>query len=259
MARVAGKVAMVTGAASGIGRACAGLLASEGAKVVATDINQVDGAALAREIESAGGEVDFFVQDVTEEIGWRDAIQRATERFGGLHILVNNAGVGGMGSPQNPEEITLDLWREINTVNLEGVFLGCKHAIPAIHDSGGGAIVNISSLAAMLATPAIAAYGAGKAGVRQYSKSVAMHCAQRGYQIRCNSVHPGVIATPMTDKMFTMRGDPEESRERVRKMIPVRELGSPQDIAYAVLYLASDESRYITGAELVVDGGLSII
>ncbi len=111
----------------------------------------------------------------------------------------------------------------------------------------------------MLATPAIAAYGAGKAGVRQYSKSVAMHCAQRGYQIRCNSVHPGVIATPMTDQMFTMRGDPEESRERVRKMIPIRELGSPQDIAYAVLYLASDESRYITGAELVVDGGLSII
>ncbi len=259
MNRVLDKTAIVTGAAAGIGRAVAELLAAEGARVVATDMNEAGVRDLAAAIKATHGECVGLGHDVTSETRWQEVITEATARFGGPHILVNNAGIGGVGVDQDPESVTLEVLRQINAVNLEGVVLGCKHAIPAIHAAGGGAIVNISSLAAMLATPAIAAYGTGKAGVRQYTKSVAMHCAKKGYAIHCNSVHPGVIETAMTAGLFATRGNFEKGRENARKMIPTRELGRPEDVAYAVLYLASDESRYVTGAELVVDGGLSII
>lgn len=261
MGRVEGKTAIVTGGGSGIGGASAELLAREGAGVVVTDINEQAAAETAAAIEAAGAKAFAMPQDVTSEAGWPEVFAAARDRFGGPHILVNNAGVGGLGAPQDPEHGTLESFRRINTVNLEGVFLGCKYAIPALRAAGGGAIVNISSLAAMLATPAIAAYGAGKAGVRQYTKSVAMHCAQQGDEIRCNSIHPGVIETAMTEPMFAARaeGDAEAGRQRYREMIPTGKLGRPEDIANAVLFLASDESRYITGAELVIDGGLSII
>ena len=251
--RVNGKVIIVTGAASGIGRATATLLAQEGATVVLTDVVADAGRALAREL----GSPHVFIQhDVSDERQWQDVISETQKKFGKLNGLVNNAGVSGPVPANSIETETLETWRKINSVNLEGVFLGCKHAIPAIREAGGGAIVNISSLAAMVATHQIPAYGAGKAGVRQLSKSVAMHCAFKGYKIRCNSVHPGVIVTPMGESMF--KGDEREKAKYLRS-IPLKTFGEPVDIGYAVLYLISDESKFVTGAEFIIDGGASAI
>jgi 3(or 17)beta-hydroxysteroid dehydrogenase len=251
--RVNGKVIIVTGAASGIGRATASLLAREGATVVLTDVVADAGRALAREL----GSPHVFIQhDVSDERQWQDVIGETQKKFGKLNGLVNNAGVSGPVPANSIETETLETWRKINSVNLEGVFLGCKHAIPAIREAGGGAIVNISSLAAMVATHQIPAYGAGKAGVRQLSKSVAMHCAFKGYKIRCNSVHPGVIVTPMGESMF--KGDEREKAKYLRS-IPLKTFGEPVDIGYAVLYLISDESKFVTGAEFIIDGGASAI
>jgi len=251
--RVGGKVVMVTGAASGIGRATATLMAREGATVVLTDVVADAGQALAREL---GGPHVFFQHDVSDERQWQDVIGETLKLFGKLNGLVNNAGVSGPVPANSIETETLETWRKINSVNLEGVFLGCKHAVPAIREAGGGSIVNISSLAAMVATHQIPAYGAGKAGVRQLSKSVAMHCAFKGYKIRCNSVHPGVIVTPMGESMF--KGDEREKAKYLRS-IPLKTFGEPIDIGYAVLYLMSDESKFVTGAEFVIDGGASSI
>lgn len=256
MARVKGKVAVVTGAASGIGRATARRLAGEGATLVLTDIKAEAGEGVAREI---GAQASFQAQDVAQESEWQALIAATLRRHGRLDILANVAGVPGSGERQDPERCTLEEWRRINSVNLEGVFLGCKHAIPAMRQSGGGSIVNISSLAAMIATPPMTAYGAGKAGVRQLTKSVALHCARRGYRVRCNSIHPGIIDTPMGQTAMSWAGaDLDEGRERYRKMVPLGVLGEPDDIAWTVVFLASDEAKFITGAEFVVDGGMSI-
>jgi 3(or 17)beta-hydroxysteroid dehydrogenase len=251
--RVSGKVIIVTGAASGIGRGTAGLLAREGATLVLTDVQAEAGEKLAREL---GGSHVFLKHDVADEKQWQHVIAETMKRFGKLNGLVNNAGVSGPVPANSIETETLETWRKINSVNLEGVFLGCKHAVPAMRESGGGAIVNISSLAAMVATHQIPAYGAGKAGVRQLSKSVAMHCAFKGYKIRCNSVHPGVIVTPMGESMF--KGD-EREKAKYLKSIPLKTFGEPTDIGYAVLYLISDESKFVTGAEFIIDGGASAI
>ncbi len=251
--RVADKVVVVTGAASGIGRATATLLAREGATVVLTDVVADAGEALAKEL---GGPHVFLRHDVSSEPQWQDAIGQTLQRFGHINGLVNNAGVGGPVPAPSIETETLEGWRRINAINLEGVFLGCKHAVPAIRDAGGGSIVNVSSLAAMVGTHQLPAYGAGKAGVRQLTKSVAMHCAFKGYRIRCNSVHPGVIITPMGESMF--KGDEREKAKYLRS-IPLRMFGEPADIGYAVLYLISDESKFVTGAEFVIDGGASAI
>lgn len=257
MQRYEGKVALVTGGASGMGRATSKRLASEGAKVVLTDRNVADGLKVAAEI---GDSALFLEQDVTDEAGWPKVIEAARKRFGALHVLVNNAGIGGlMGA--NPEKETLEGWRRIHGVNLEGVFLGCKHAIPAIREAGGGAIVNISSLAAMQGTPALAAYGASKGAVRQFSKTVAIHCAHRGYKIRCNSVHPGPIETPMLQDLLSRGGsmDPAEGRRKFIESVPLKMLGKPEDIAAAVAFLGSEDARFITGEELMVDGGMNAV
>jgi NAD(P)-dependent dehydrogenase (short-subunit alcohol dehydrogenase family) len=252
MARVKDKIVIVTGAASGNAPAAAQLLAGEGATVIATDVDRQQGEAL---VASLGAPHVFLPHDVSSEAQWQGIVAEVLARFGRLDGLVNNAGVSGPVPAADLEHETLETWRKINGINLEGVFLGCKHAVPALRQSGGGSIVNISSLAAMQGTPQLVAYGAGKAGVRQLSKSVAMHCALRGYKIRCNSIHPGVIITPMGESMF--RDD--RHREKYLKAIPLRVFGEPRDIGYAALYLVSDESKFVTGAEFVIDGGTSAI
>jgi 3(or 17)beta-hydroxysteroid dehydrogenase len=254
--RTEGKVAIVTGGASGIGRACGQRLAEQGALVRILDRNAVDGARAAEEL---GPRVSFAELDVRDEDAWRAAVAAVVSDLGGLNILVNAAGIYKRGPEHNPESETLADWRAVHAVNMEGVFLGCKYAIPAMRDSGGGSIVNISSVAGLRASGHSASYGASKGGVRQFSKSVAQHCARRGYGIRCNSVHPGAIDTPMGQHAMSGVGATlEEGRERYRKAIPLKAIGEPDDIAYAVLYLTSDEAKYVTGQELVVDGGVTM-
>ena len=255
MVRAEGKIAIVTGGASGIGRACGQRLAEQGAKVRLLDRNAKDGKKAVEAMDQ--DDVSFMELDVQEEDAWRNAISDVVSEFGGLDILVNAAGIFMRGPEHNPETASLADWRSVHAVNMEGVFLGCKYAIPAMRDSGGGSIVNISSVAGLRASAHAAAYGASKGGVRQFSKSVAHHCARRDYGIRCNSVHPGSIETPMGQ--YAMRGVAatlEEGRERYRRGIPLKEIGEPDDIAFAVLFLASDESKYVTGQELTVDGGI---
>ncbi len=255
MGRVEDKVALVTGGASGIGRASALRLAAEGARVVVSDRDTQGGPRVASEL---GGGARFVSHDVRDEGAWRRALEETVAAFGRLDVLVNVAGILGEPTGQDPEHATLEEFRRINQVNLEGTFLGCKTAIPVMRASGGS-IVNISSVAGILGTPMLAAYGAGKAGVRQITKSVAVYCAQQGDHIRCNSIHPGLIETAMIEGVLRSTGgdDLEAARAAYRGRIPLGVFGSPEDVAHGVVYLASDESRYVTGAELVIDGGLT--
>jgi NAD(P)-dependent dehydrogenase (short-subunit alcohol dehydrogenase family) len=252
MSRVAGKVVLVTGAGSGIGRATAKLLATEGATVIVSDINATGGLETVQQI---GGNARFEEHDTSREADWQRIIDGILSREGKLDGLVNNAGIAGP-FPATFETETLEQWRRMLSVNVEGVFLGCKYGVPALRQSGGGSIVNTSSLAAFLGTPDLSAYGASKGAVRQFTKTVAIDCARKGYKVRCNSVHPGVILTPMGDKVL-----PNDAvrRERMRKRIPIGDFGQPEDIAYGILYLISDESRFVTGTELVIDGGMNAI
>jgi len=249
--RVAGKVVLVTGGGSGIGRAAATLLANEGATMVVTDVDRPGGLQTVQQI---GGAASFQPHDVSKDEEWKRVIAAVLAQHGRLDGLVNNAGISGP-FPSTFETEDIDVWRRIFAVNVEGVFLGCKHGVPAIRDSGGGSIVNLSSLAALLGTPELSAYGASKGAVRQFTKTVAIECARKGYKVRCNSVHPGIILTSMGESLFKT----EEIRERARQRVPLRELGRPEDIGYGILYLISDESRYMTGAELVIDAGMSAI
>ena len=252
MARLDGKVAIVTGGGSGMGRATAALFAREGAKVVVTDLDEPAIASLAREV---GAAIRPLRHDVSDEAGWAAVVELAKSAFGGVHILVNNAGSAIEGTA---EDTTLANWRRVHAVNVEGVFLGCRAAIPAIRDSGGGSIVNIASRAAIRAAPShLAAYGASKGAVREYTMTVALHCARQGYEIRCNSINPGAIDTPLLQASFDQAPDPEERRRMIVGRVPMGRAGRPIDIAYAALYLASDESAYVTGAEINVDGGVS--
>ena len=250
MGRVAGKVALVTGAASGLGRASAMLLAREGAKVALSDIDTDGGRAAAEEI---GDGVIFLPHDVTDGQAWQDVVAATVEAFGGLNILVNSAGIA---LTKNIEDTSFEEWRKVHEVDLDSVFLGCKHAIAAIAASGGGSIVNISSISGIIAGHNLAAYNSAKAGVRLLSKSVALHCARKGYNIRSNSVHPAFVDTPILDAVIGRHGH-EEGIAKLARQIPLGRVGVPDDIAYGVLYLASDESSFMTGAELVLDGGVS--
>lgn len=254
MGRVDNKVALVTGAAQGLGAATARLLASEGAMVVLTDIN-IDGARRqAQEINAAGRDCAIALpQDVTIENGWTEVLDQTGSRFGGLNILVNNAGVGSMNSI---EDETYENWKRVHAIDLDSVFLGCKHAITLLAASGGGSIVNVSSISGIIAGHNLAAYNSAKAAVRHLSKSVALHCARAGNGIRCNSVHPVFIDTPILDRMAS-GGDRDATLQKLARQIPLGRVGRPDDVAYAILYLASDESAFVTGTEIRVDGGIS--
>jgi NAD(P)-dependent dehydrogenase (short-subunit alcohol dehydrogenase family) len=250
MGRVEGKVALVTGGASGLGRATAIMLAKEGAKVAVTDINEAGGKAVAAEIGDAAA---FFRHDVTNEGEWQLVLAATVKAFGKLNILVNSAGIG---MSKTVEELTLEEWRRVHSIDLDSVFLGCKYAVSIIAKSGGGSIVNISSIAGIIAGHNMAAYNSAKAGVRLLSKSVALHCARKGYNIRCNSVHPTFIDTPILDR-YKERFGKEEALAKLARQVPIGRVGEPNDVAYGILYLASDESKFMTGAELVLDGGIS--
>lgn len=250
------RIALVTGGASGLGRAIAQRLVSEGAHVVITDIQAILGQATANELGC-----DFLTQDVTDETRWSDIIAEMRQRHGGLHILVNNAGIAGPMNAVSPEDTRLADWKTIFAVNVESVFLGCRAAIPAIHASGGGSIINMSSIAAVRATPRGTAYGASKAAVRQLTKSIAQHCAQSGMKIRCNSVHPGVVRTPLwetaTAENARKRGVSFETLvKEAQAGVPMGDFTLPEDVAAVVAFLASDESRHMTGGKFFVDGGI---
>jgi NAD(P)-dependent dehydrogenase (short-subunit alcohol dehydrogenase family) len=253
-----GRVALVTGGARGIGAATAQALAAAGAKVVVSDIG--NGGEIA---ESIGGA--FVKLDVTQEDQWIAAVAFAKKTFGGLDILVNNAGIFFV---QPIVSTSLEDFRRMQQINVEGVFLGMKHAIPAIAEraqkwDGGGSIINISSIAGIVGAPLIVAYNASKGAVRLMTKSAALECAQAGMKIRVNSVHPGIIDTPMMGQMVTLAvagGESEEAaRKRYAERHPVKRLGKDSDIANAVVFLASDKAGFMTGSELVVDGGMTAV
>ena len=249
MGRVDGKVALITGAASGLGAADAEVLAREGATVVLTDIDEGAGEAVAESIRKAGGNATFVVQDAGDEEQWQQVIENIRKAHGRLDVLVNNAGIVIMGSP---EDCTLDAFRKQNAVMSEGVFLGCKHALPLMNESGGGSIINMSSIASHLGYPIFFAYSAAKGAVRSMSKAIAVHCQMNGYNIRVNSLHPGAIDTPMVDQTSSELGI-----ENKEDLSPVG-LGQPEDVANVVLFLASDESRFVNGTEILIDNTLSI-
>jgi len=251
--RVEGKVAIVTGGASGIGAATVRRFVEEGARVVVADVNHELGEAVAKE---AGGAAVFARHDVTDEASWVRLITDTESRHGRLDVLVNNAGIVLVA---NVEQTTLEQWRRVQAVNAEGVFLGCKHAIPAMRRAGGGSIVNVSSLAGLRGTPIYAAYSASKGAVRALTKTVALHCRDRGEPIRCNSIHPGGVETPlMVEAVKQSTGiDLDRNPEAAAAIRGSMELGQPVEIANLILYLASDESRYVNGDEIAIDGGLS--
>ncbi|MBL8271694.1 SDR family NAD(P)-dependent oxidoreductase [Steroidobacter sp.] len=256
MSRVEGRVALVTGAAQGIGFACAQRLKEEGATVLMSDLNATTLNTAAKQLGAHA-----IVQDVSSEQGWIDTIKSIRDTHGALHILVNNAGIeGDPAAPKDPQGAPLTDWNKIFAVNSAGVFLACKHAITLMADSGGGSIVNVSSIASLVPTPFLTAYGAAKASVQHLTQSVALHCATSGHRIRCNSVHPGQARTPMLDALFQrLAGQSGVSVEQFTAAfvagIPMGELQEPRDVANLVLFLASDEARYVTGQAIACDGG----
>lgn len=260
MGRVANKVALITGGAMGLGKASAERLAGEGASVVITDIADTEGQAAADKINSDGGKALFIHHDVSQESEWVSVIEETLAHFGALHILVNNAGIALTGTVL---DMSMADYHKQNSINLDGVFLGMKYAIPAITQSGGGSIINLSSVAGIKGAPGLSAYAMTKGGVRLLSKSVARECVEMGNNIRVNSIHPGIIETAIWDKMG---GDNQvdnvgENRARISEaaeaVIPGGKIGQPADIANGVLFLASEDASYMTGSELVIDHGFT--
>ncbi|MDO9586619.1 MAG: SDR family oxidoreductase [Brevundimonas sp.] len=254
--RVAGKRALITGAAGGLGEAMAWMLAREGAKVAITDVNLEGVRALAAAINAeVPGAAFAFAHDVTEEVEWVSVIDQAVAAMGGLSILVNNAGIGG--DLKFVETDTLENWRRVQAVNVESIMLGCKHAMAHLRAAAPSSIINISSVAGLAAAPGMGAYNATKAAVWMYTKTIALEAAKQDWNVRCNSVHPVFIKTPILDPFIAMAGgDEKKAHERLTRGIPMKRIGEPDDVAYCVLYLAADESKFVTGAEFKIDGGM---
>jgi len=251
MGRVAGKVAIVTGGAQGLGKADCEALVREGASVMITDIKVAEGEALAKQLNAVrAGSAAFMQQDVRDEARWQEVIAATVKQFGKLNVLVNNAG---MVVPATPETTTLEQFRLHSAIMSEGTFLGCKHAIPVMQQAGGGSIINMCSVATHLGYPVFFAYSAAKGAVRAMTKSIAIWCQMQKYNIRCNSVHPGATDTPMVEEANKLLGIPDEFYTQSGPG-----LGRPEDVASVVVFLASDESRFINGTELVLDNALTI-
>jgi 3(or 17)beta-hydroxysteroid dehydrogenase len=256
MNRLEHKVALVTGAARGIGAAIAQAFVAEGARVIVSDIDETLGRATAERLGAA-----WLRLDVRDELAWIGAMARLLDSHGRLDVLVNNAGITGLetGAPQDPEHASLEQWQAVHRTNLDGVFLGCKHALRTMRRRPAGmsgAIINISSRSGLVGVPAAAAYAASKAAVRNHSKTVALHCAEQGLAIRCNSIHPAAVLTPMWEPML---GRGKERAVRMAELVadtPLRRFGGPAEVAALAVLLASDECPYMTGSELHVDGGL---
>ncbi|MFQ6776150.1 glucose 1-dehydrogenase [Cereibacter sphaeroides] len=252
MDRLYGKTVIVTGGAVGIGRACVERMAGEGAEVAVFDLLVSEGRALADALTASGREVAFWRVDVADEAAMRTAIDAAADRFGWLHVMVNNAGISG--SPNPTDAVSEAEWDRVQAVNVKGVLFGTKHAIPHLRAAGGGSIVNLSSIAGLVGVGGLAAYHASKGAVRLMTKNDAITYAPE--RIRVNSIHPGYIWTPMVEKhLAASSDDPGAARAAAGAVHPLGHMGEPDDIAWAAVYLVSDEAKFVTGAELVVDGG----
>jgi NAD(P)-dependent dehydrogenase (short-subunit alcohol dehydrogenase family) len=255
--RLAGKKALITGAAGGLGEAMAKMFAREGAIVAVTDLDEAGAQKVAGAINGErAGRALAYAHDVTSEDAWVDVLKRANKDMSGLSVLVHNAGIGG--ELKFVEASSLEVWRKVHAVNTESILLGTKHAMPYLRANQPGAIVVISSIAGLLGYPGMGAYNSAKAGAWLISKTIALECAKEGLNVRCNSIHPAFIKTPIIDPFVAMSGgDEAAAHARLARGIPLGHIGEPDDVAYAALYLASDESKFVTGAELKVDGGMS--
>jgi len=254
MRRVQDKVAIITGAASGLGFAAARMLLKEGAKVVLTDVNrEVLDSMPERLNHFSQSQFQTSFHDVTQEDSWIDLINKTENDQGKINILVNSAGIS-LGA--DVVSTDFDIWKKVHNVNLDSVFLGCKYAVPIMGKYGHGSIINISSISGIVAGWNTAAYNSSKAGVRHLSKSVALFCAKKGYDVRCNSIHPAFVNTPILDPIKQAFGA-EEAVAKLSRQIPMNKIGDTDDVSYAILYLASEESKFMTGSEIVLDGGLS--
>ena len=251
MGRLRDKVALITGGASGLGKATGQLMAKEGATVILTDLQEVEGTAVSKQIIDNGGECSFMKQDTTSEEGWREICDYILERHNYLDILLNGAGVGGSGI--EIEDMDFSIWRNCLSVNLDGVFLGCKYGIKAMRKGRGGSIINISSILGFAGLATATNYCASKGGVRLLTKAAALECARKTPLVRVNSIHPGFIDTPMVAGAIQRRGP--EFRNYIEENVPLGKLGEPSDIAEGVVYLASDGAKFVTGTELTIDGG----
>lgn len=252
MNRLSGKTAIVTGGAVGIGRACVERMAQEGARVAIFDVLETEGEALASDLAAQGRSVAFWRVDVTDEAAMKAAIDDAAARFGGLHVMVNNAGISG--SPKPTDQVTEAEWDRVQAVNVKGVFFGTKHAIPQLRAAGGGSIVNLSSIAGLIGVGNLAAYHASKGAVRLMTKNDAITYASE--QIRVNSIHPGYIWTPMVENHLRATSpDLEAAKAAAGSVHPIGHMGEPDDVAWAVVWLASDEAKFVTVAEIAIDGG----
>lgn len=254
MGRVQGKVAIVSGAAQGIGKAISSMLAREGAIVVVTDINVLKGEAFVHSLMNDGYSAIFIKHDVASDAAWARVIRDTLEQFGRIDILVNNAGVA---LQKNVEDTTFEEWRHLMSIDLDGVFLGTRHAIGAMKPHKAGSIINISSVEGIVGHPQLAAYNAAKGGVTTFTKSAAIHCGTIGSNIRVNSVHPAFVHNELLDEYLEARDDSDAALRELESEHPIGFLGESDDVAYGVLYLASDESRWVTGSELVIDGGFT--
>jgi NAD(P)-dependent dehydrogenase (short-subunit alcohol dehydrogenase family) len=252
--RLKGKIALVTGAARGIGEAVAAAFVREGARVALTDIDEAGVAAAAARLGQRAERLD-----VREEKDWIRVVDGILARDGRLDILVNNAGITGFEGaprPHDPEHASLEDWRAVHATNLDGVFLGCKHGVRAMRKSGAGAIINMSSRSGIVGIPGASAYASSKAAIRNHTKSVALHCAGEGLNIRCNSIHPAAILTPMWEPML---GEGPEREQRMKDFVadaPLKRFGTPEEVAAICVLLASDEAAYMTGSEIHIDGGI---